>query len=265
MWNYLQAAFWARPHLPALGRIPLNALVLLGFVLLGFGHPGFWLAGAALEATYLYALTTHDRFRRLVDAEATSIETESTEKQRETLVSSLIPPRRHRLAAIDAKCARVLTLQQETGTSDILSEANQGALQRLNWIYLKLLIAEQNLITLDSTTTRTELHTRIANLETELAEPDTSRTLTESRQATLKILHQRLANLDHRQESLEEIASDLTRIDAQIDLAIEHAGMRGEATAISTNISLASQLLDDTSLYGDTNPHIASLEKSYAP
>ncbi len=263
MWNYLQSAFWARPHIPLLGRIPLNALVFLGFILLGFGHPGFWLAGAALEASYLYALTTHDRFRRLVDSEASSIETESTEKQRESLVRSLIPPRRERLSAIDTKCARVLTLQQESGTSDILQEGNRGALQRLNWIYLKLLLAEQNLTSLDSTTSRADLQTRIEGLEAELAEPDASRTLTESREATLKILRQRLANLDRRQDSLEEIASDLTRIEAQIDLAAEHAGMRGETTAISTNISLASQLLDDTSLYGDNNSQIAALEQSY--
>ncbi len=38
MIEYLKQAFWAGPSLPGLGRLPVNALAVLGFGILGFGH-----------------------------------------------------------------------------------------------------------------------------------------------------------------------------------------------------------------------------------
>jgi hypothetical protein len=73
-----------------------------------------------------------------------------------------------------------------------------------------------------------------------------SDTLRDSKKATLAILNQRLRNLQRRNESLAEIDSDLTRIEQQIDLAVEDASLKGRPAAISANIDLVSHLLDDT-------------------
>jgi len=89
-----------------------------------------------------------------------------------------------------------------------------------------------------------------------------SRSLRESKEATLRILEQRLANLERREQTLAEIDSDLTRIEAQVDLALENAGMRGKSEAISANIDLVSQLLDD-SIYGDAGESVAALDRTY--
>jgi len=263
MWAYLKAAFWARPEIPGFGRLPLNVLFSSGIVLLGFGHPGFWFAGAALETAYLYALTTNPRFQNLVDAETTSIEVESAETQREVLIQTLTPPRRQKLEELRSKCRRVLQMQQDVGTDDLLRDGNREALQRLKWLYLKLLVAEQNISSLDAISTQDSLQTQIDRLVEELSARKSSASLRDSKEATLRILRQRLTNLDRRGQNLEEIASDLTRIEAQVDLALENAGMRGETTTISTNIDLVSQLLDDSSIYGDSGASIAAIEQSY--
>jgi len=84
----------------------------------------------------------------------------------------------------------------------------------------------------------------------------------ESKKATQGILRKRVANLQRREQSLEEIASDLTRLEAQIDLAVENAGMRGKTETISTKIDLVSHLLDD-SIYGESGPSIAVLDETF--
>src|SRR5687768_4792560 len=68
MFRYIKEAFWARPELAGLGRIPWNAIAVAGTALLGFGEPAVWLAGAALETIYLYTLATNERFQNWVDA-----------------------------------------------------------------------------------------------------------------------------------------------------------------------------------------------------
>ena len=90
-----------------------------------------------------------------------------------------------------------------------------------------------------------------------------STALRDSKEATLKILQQRLAHVDRREESIAEIDSDLTRIEAQLDLAVDSAGLRGKDSTVSTDIHFVSQFLDD-SIYGDSSASIAALDQSYS-
>ena len=55
MWRYLKAAFLVGVPVPALGRVPLNALAAAGFLILGFGHPGFWFLGLAAATSLVHA------------------------------------------------------------------------------------------------------------------------------------------------------------------------------------------------------------------
>lgn len=260
MFRYLKAAFWAAPEIAGLGRLPVNVLGLIGFAILGIGHPGFWLLGLALEASYLYALTTSTRFRRVIDAEDRQLTETSASQERETLVAKLAPDARGRLEKLAAQCARVLQLEKEAQTDESTLENNREALQKLEWLYLKVLVAQGNLRTLG--TGETALRKQVEGLRKEVAAEGLSKSLRESKQATLRILEQRLANLERREQSLAEIESDLTRIEAQVDLALDNAGMRGKSETISANIDLVSQLLD-SSIYGDSSDSIAALDRTY--
>jgi len=262
VFRYLQAAFWAAPEVAGLGRLPANVLLLAGFAILGFGHPGFWLLGLALEGAYLYALTNSARFRTLVDAQRLHLSESSVEQERQTLVAKLSPEARGRLENLSAKCARVGQLERDAQVEEFLVEANRDALRKLEWLFLKVLIAQQNLRLLDAEGTSRELHRKAEVLRSEVQADRLSRSLRESKAATLRILEQRLANLDRREQSLAEIDSDLTRIEAQIDLAVDNAGMRGKSEAISANIDLVSQMLDD-SVYGDSGQSIAALDRTF--
>ena len=63
--DYITAAFNARPF----GMfVAPNWIGLGAFGLLGMMEPGFWVLGAGLELGYLLALSTNERFQRLVAA-----------------------------------------------------------------------------------------------------------------------------------------------------------------------------------------------------
>jgi len=262
VFRYLKAAFWASPVIAGLGRLPVNVLSLAGFTILGFGNVGFWFLGAALETAYLFALSTNERFRRVVDAQSLHLEQDAAESQRQQLVVSLIPPRRDRLKTLEGKCDKIERLYRDQQTEEMIVESNHEALKKLAWLYLKLLVAQQNLDSLHSSTIEQDLKRQIDLIHNDLRYDKISPSLKESKQATLAILEQRLSNLNRCEQSLQEIDSDLTRIEAQVELALENAGMRGKPETISTNIDLVSQLLDD-SIYGDSGASIAALDKTF--
>jgi hypothetical protein len=64
-----------------------------------------------------------------------------------------------------------------------------------------------------------------------------------SKEATLRLLRERLDNVQHRQTYLAEIDADLARIETQFDVALEEASLRGRPAAISANVELTSHLL----------------------
>lgn len=265
MRKYLKEAFWLGPQIPGLGRLPVNALATLGFVILGLGHEGFWLLGAGLEAAYLTAVATHPRFQRAIDARERFLETGSADQGRRELAASLTPETRRRFDALEAKIDRVLQTGRDAHLGEFEIESRRDALERLSWIALKLLVARNQLEASRLHAGEADLKRRIADLERELAGgSDESSALRQSQSATLGILHQRLRNLERSEQTLRQIDSDLTRIEAQVDLAFESATLQGGGEAVAANLELASEALDDGLYFGDLEKAVVSVDQAYA-
>jgi len=262
VFRYLKAAFWAAPEVAPLGRLPVNVIVAAGFAILGFGHPGFWLLGLAVEASYLYAMVSSLRFRKIVDAERMVLDEHAAESQRLGLVGKLSQEARKRLVNLEAKCEKVTTLERDAQVEDFVIEGNREAMRKLQWLFLKVLLAQHNLKTVDSAASDEEIRQQIAKLRNDVNSERLSASLRESMQATLELLDQRLANSERKKQSLAETESDLARIEAMVDLAVDNAGMRGANESISTNIELVSQLMDD-SIYGESRRSIAALDRAF--
>ena len=143
-----------------------------------------------------------------------------------------------------------------------MRELNGDSLNKLVWFFLKLLVARENLQALGDASMRRDLRQQVEKLQREL-DGRVSLALRESKEATLKILQQRLAHVDRREESLAEIDSDLTRIEAQLDLAVDSAGLRGKGGAISSDIHFVSQFLDD-GVFGEASASITALDQTYS-
>lgn len=263
MLRYLKAAFWAGPVLPGLGKVPLNALLVVGAVILGFVEPAIWLAALGLETAFLFLLSTSGRFRRVVDAVERYEQGGVSDAQRMALINALPPPVRQRMFRLDEKCARVLELQTKLQEEDFSLASNRQALRRLGWLYLKLLTARHYLASQESQATLASLNEAIGQLERELADMGLLPSLRDSKASTLEILRKRLHTLERREQTLAEIDADLMRIEAQVDLALENAPLRGSVHAVSANIDLASDLLD-ADLFGASAATVTRLDSRYA-
>lgn len=262
MWRYLKAAFLVRIELPALGRVPLNALAAAGFFILGFGHPGFWFVGLAAEAAIVPSLAFNKRFQRVVDAEGKQLSSDDSQSKRYSLVKQLPGDYQSRLATLEVRCDKVLEVYRNAQAEEFVIDTNRDALENLKWVYLKLLIARYHLLTAGTEDTPESLEKKIKSLEGELQNAGESSALRQSRAATLDILKRRLANIQRREQSLEEVESDLTRVESQVDLILDNAAMQGKPQTISTDIELASDLVSG-GIFGDAESTVADLDRDY--
>ena len=246
MLRYLKEAFWLRVPTPLLGALPVNALACAGVGIVGFAEHGLWLLGAGLEAAYLFGLATNPRFQRVIAARDLVGQRAAVDRSHGELLAQLPPESRARLGRLEVKVARVGSLLRADPDKDLLSESTLDALGKLAAVHARLLLAERHLHAARSETDPVALARQAAALEGELAAPDghpaLSPTLVESKQATLDILRRRLANAQTRDRSLAEVASDLARIEAQVDLALEEASLHGTRPA---NAGGHLNLLDD--------------------
>ncbi|MGB7847566.1 MAG: hypothetical protein WBL63_18275 [Candidatus Acidiferrum sp.] len=262
MWRYLKAAFLVGADVPALGRVPVNVLASAAFFILGFGNPGFWLLGLAAEATFLPSLAFNKRFQNYVDAMERQLSSGDSQVKRTALVQTLPPEDRKRIEALDRRCAKVLDVYRNAQAEEFLIETNREALDNLKWVYTKLLIARFHLLTAGTDDTAESLQRKILSLEKDLQDSQETPALRQSKAATLDILKRRIANIERRGQSLEEVESDLTRVDSQVDLILDNAAMQGKPQTISTDLQLASDLVGG-GLFGEAESAVADLDRDY--
>lgn len=240
--RYLLRAFFARPDIPLL-RLPWNALGVLAAGIAGFWDPAIWAVAGAGEFMYLLTLASNPGFQRWIEEGRTEELRGDTEESRKRLMKNLGGAARQRYVKLEEKRRRLETLFRENASDDLFFENNRDALQRLTWLYLNLLIAHRNIVIAPPSDAQA-LQNQIAAYERELAAAPTD-AVRASQQATIRLLRERLDNIQHREVSLAEIDADLTRIETQFDFALEEASLRGRPNAISANVELTSRLLEN--------------------
>lgn len=261
MWKYINAAIFAKPRMGPLGHVPVNMLGGVAFGVLGIVQPAFWLVGAGVMTLVVFGLVTSSRFRAVVDAEALSAGTGRTVRRRQEIVASLDTESRQRLADLQVCSARIMEVYRSSGADNVVTQSSREALDRLEWIYLKLLVARRSLRSDETAEAERQVQAELVQIDRELASSKLSDSMRASRTATRELLVKRLESAEYRRQSLAEIESDLQRIEAQVDLAYDDASLRGKPAAIGANIQLASEMLD-TSLYGASSAEIEALDMS---
>ncbi len=249
MWRYLKAAFWARANLPAVGPLPLNAVAVVGFGLLGCGEHAIWLLGLGLETAYLYTLATHPRFQKVLMAQDLLQSRQSTERSRRELLARLSPEARTRVEQMEGKIRRAASLSHNGVSADLLGDSNLEALENLGTLHLRLLGVAHDLQAVQEQSDEAGLSRQSSALEQELqgTSAPLSPALRESKQATLALMQKRLANARRRTENIAEVRSDLARIEAQVDLALEDASLEGRTTVAASNLNLLNRILESNS------------------
>jgi len=263
VWRYLKSAFFVGVDVPALGRLPVNALAAAGFFILGFGHPSFWFLGLAAEAVVLPSLAFNRRFQNVVDALDRQAASGDSQVKRAALVQLLPSEDKRRLLGLERKCDKVIEVYRNAQAEDFLIDTNRDALENLKWAYLKLMIARYHLLTAGTDDTPEALAKKIEALQKDLGNSQETPALRQSKQATLDILKRRLGNVQRREDSLQEVESDLTRVESQVDLILDNAAMQGKPQTISTDIELASDLVGG-GMFGESESAVADLDRDYS-
>lgn len=255
--RYFWHAFFARPDVPLL-RLPFNAIAVVAAWAAGWWDPTIWIVGGVGEFIYLLTLMSNPGFQQSVLAKKLESLREDTTESRRSLLSRLGGAARQRYKKLEDKRAKLETLSREQKSDDLLYDSNREALQKLTWLFLNLLVAQRTLIVAPSSDEK-ELRKQVEQISRDIAASpsDAARV---SKEATLKLLCERLNNVEHRKTSIAEIEADLTRIETQFDYALEEASLRGRPLAISANVELTSQLLgnlDDSTTYGASSDRLS--------
>lgn len=262
-WKYLREAFLVRERVPLLGDLPVNLLVVLGFVALGFGHPAFWLLGLIGEIAFLWAMVGSKRFRNVVDALELQADTDRAQARKAELLSRLTPPNSARYRQLKRQLESVENGYREFATGDVLADENVANLRSLESVFLRLLVAKQHLGSADPEGDVARIRSRIDELEREMADAEgLTETAIESRRQTRGLLQKRLGVFDKRAQALDEIESDLEQIEAQFELAVDSVRIRAKPADAKLDMDLARVMIASSPDYlilgEDTQVHDVS-------
>ena len=147
---------------------------------------------------------------------------------------------------------------------DVVTRTDATAgLDRLSWVHLKLLLAKAHLDTASAATDAARLHAQAADLRLQLQHGTMSPQARDSRTATLAMLEERIANIARRQCRVDEISSDLDRIEAQVDLAAERHALQSDVSANAFQLDLATRMVDDADFFGTASPEVAAVDQAF--
>jgi len=253
--DFLKAAFRRRLHLPLLGAIPVNLMVLGMVAVLGIANPGFWLLGAAGELAYLSILASSARFQKLVEGERLMAAQAGWEARVHSAAQRLAPASQIRYRRLLGQCRAVLGLS-ETLDDDGLSsyrDLRSRGLNQMLWIYLRLLASRE---VIEDNAARVDLgalDAEIESLEARLAGLDAEQdaVLMRSLAGTLAIQRKRSENRSRAQSNLEVIDAELERTERQVELLREESAISGKAEALSARLDTVTQTMTDTSRWID--------------
>lgn len=260
MFKYLKAAFLTKKE-----GVPVNLLYVAVIVGLGFIHPAFWIVGTLLELFFLLGLATNERFCQLVDglhraevSQADEVDITGTLKK---MVRKLLRDEHMRYKHFRYTCDRVLKLYTEKDADTITVDDHHLAFKRLEWRYLKMLLARSRMQSRDFTSAPVQVKAEIDELKQELKNPMLAEALRHAKAARLETLDRRFEILGHRDQALEEIDVYLARIDEKLKLLLEQAGLHSTPAEIAAEFDSSSLHLDG--IFGDDETAVESTDRFY--
>jgi hypothetical protein len=252
MWSYLKAAFLAGPEVRGLGRLPVNVLGVSAFAALGFLNPGFWLLGLAGEAVYLFGLTTHPRFRKYVEAQQAKVARERLARSEtpptdavQRILSELPAAAIKRFEGLRHNCQELQQIAAQLRDPEHaqfgapLEDLQLAGLDRLLWIYLRLLFTQHMLDRVFQSTSAEQITQDIRGLEKQLRDlgndPKKDK-LRKTLEDSLETCRQRLATFESAREKGDLVRLELDRLENKIRSLNEMAVSRHEPNFIAGQV-----------------------------
>jgi len=234
LWHWNLLAFGAGCTLAFLSGRPDVVLPLLG----------------AAEIGYLGLLSTHPRFRKAIDARDIRRETPIEQAHvMEEIRDALKPEAWARFERLRDRCLRLDHLARQFRGPDAMgsnaaSEIQTSSLERLLWMFLKLLYSLDALNAFLSGTHRSDLAQQVASAEKELDAAKANQRVDKflkSYDDKLQTLRQRLSNYDRAAENREFLAVELDRIEQKVNAISEMAISSRDAADFTSQVDGISE------------------------
>jgi hypothetical protein len=223
------------------------------------GHPDIFLplVGAA-EMAYLGGMVSFPRFRKAVAREGYRSPHFAPEAKKDagaalaSLVGGLPPESRRRFEALRLRCLEMREIAQGVrGRTDVprTGEAlHTPALDRLLWVFLRLLVSQDSLRRFLDATGEEELKGRAAELagRLEALGPDGDDRLRRSLADSVAVAELRLDNYRKARANSEFVEIELDRIEAKIQALTEMAVNRQDPDFLSSQVDAAAESMTHT-------------------
>src|SRR5262245_10041201 len=264
LFRYLKEAFLFRWNLLLLGGASAAALIS--------GHADVALPlVAAAEVTYLAGLATLPRFQAAIDARAHAEErgpgqvaapARDAASARDRIVEvlrSLSEDRRARFLRLRARCVEMTRIAnavrgETADPSGASADLRQPALDRLLWVFLKLLLSDQAIARfLEAADAKQILHTigdltdRIKKREEAVAEAERPNDrILRSLQDSLATAQLRMDNITKARSNAEFVAAELDRLENKIQAVTEMAVSHTDPDEMSSRIDAIAEGISQT-------------------
>jgi hypothetical protein len=194
----------------------------------------------AAEVAFLGGLVSRPKFRDVIDAQVhKEAQQPGTGESLADIVGSLPPQARQRFETLRARCLEMKSIArgvsgQPASSSEDLSTP---ALDRLLWIFLRLLVSQNWLDRFLHSTSDTEIRARIEETKAKLTSVGTQdERIKHSIEDSVAAQELRLENYKKASENAEFVRLELDRIEAKIQALVESSVNRQDPDAFTSQI-----------------------------
>lgn len=268
--NYLKEAFLFRWNLLFfLGGLAGAAIAPLPDVTLPLLFAG--------ELAYLTALTSLPRFRAAIDAkvhaaQGTTPAAATTTPSLVVMLAGLPGELRNRFERLHARCVEMRHLavgvRGASGRdSNSAEEIRTPGLDRLLWLFLRLLMSKHALDRFLKTMSIEEIDTRLEQLRKDLAGaqqaaaggPAADERIVRSLQDSIAMAELRLDNYERAKKNAQFVAIELDRMESKIQALAEMAVNRQDPDLISSQVDSAAESMRQTEKAVSELQHLTGL------
>jgi hypothetical protein len=211
----------------------------------------------AAEFAYLGGLVSRPKFRDAIDAQVYKEAQQSATRQSAgaggesllEIVNSLTPTSRQRFEALRQRCLEMKSIARGVVSKSAPSSEDMStpALDRLLWIFLRLLVSQEGLDRFLHSTNDGEIRSRIEEVKSKLnsaaAQEERFKHSLEDSVAAQEL---RLQNYKKAGDNAEFVRVELDRIEAKIQALVESSVNRQDPNMLSSQIEGVTQSMQST-------------------
>ncbi|HTK52561.1 MAG TPA: hypothetical protein VL308_11780 [Gemmatimonadaceae bacterium] len=257
---------------------PWNLLFFLGGAALAAMSPhpdAFIPIIGGLELAYLTGLSSIPRFRTAIDAKvaakaraarANAGVSGSSQQSLERILETLPAPALRRFLLLRQRCFEMRSIasgvrgQADTGP-DSAESIRTPALDRLLYLFLRLLVSQNGLDRFLRSTSEQDLSTKLADVRTRLEAAKTAgdERVTNSLQDSVADAELRLENYRKAAKDAEFVAIELDRIETKIQALMEMGVSRQDPDYLSHQVTAAAESMQHTEAAVNELQHLTGL------